>query len=243
MLIGSLPDFELIIFDIDETLIDTSRSFLAAARLAVEERGGHLSDVDIAVFKAHGGYNDDWEMARAAVRIGRYRDRTGDRRPLSHLLTLPPVPRDDCGPLAARCDVLYAGLRDREVPLCDLALLAALERGPIPVAICTGRTRPQTAAAQRMLGTSISQVTTSDDVCKPDPRALTRLMCGRPALFVGDSAADQATAEAVTGAAPVHFARCLPRDATPAAARQAVAAGARVATSGPNPLLREVLDA
>jgi len=60
------PRFDIILFDIDNVLIDTRQSYLAAIQKTVEiylNRPGVVSTKDIDQFKLLGGFNDDWDCA------------------------------------------------------------------------------------------------------------------------------------------------------------------------------------
>ena len=60
----SLPRFDVVLFDIDNVLIDTRASYLAAIQKTVEiylDRPGIVSLKEIDQFKLLGGFNDDWD--------------------------------------------------------------------------------------------------------------------------------------------------------------------------------------
>jgi phosphoglycolate phosphatase-like HAD superfamily hydrolase len=179
----------LLVFDVDGVLIDVTPSF---TRIVRELSGATLED--IAVFKANGGFNDDWELARAAsswIAAGRPKvlDRVNDWRDViawcSH----------DPGDLTAECVRLYRDhyWRD-EVPLVDGDLLRRLATR-FDIAACTGRDRWELDRAEELLGFSFPRATTSEQVRKPDPQALLRLLSGTEPLVImlGDTEADRRT--------------------------------------------------
>jgi phosphoglycolate phosphatase-like HAD superfamily hydrolase len=181
----------LIALDIDGTLIDTSASF---TRIVRELSGADHEEV--RRFRERGGFNDDWELARALtawIRAGRpdvvhevfdWRDviaRVGH----------------DPGDLSAECTRRYRGgyWRDERV-LVERALLEELGARHRVVA-CTGRDRWELERAQETLGFTFSDATVMEDVKKPDPRALLRLVrdSDDAVVLVGDTEADRLCAE------------------------------------------------
>ena len=188
----------LLVFDIDGTLIDTRPSF---DRIVRELSGA--TDDDIRVFRAHGGFNDDWELARAAVCF------IGAGRPgiLERCENVHDVVRwcgHDPGDLAPRAMALYrGGLWKNERPLVDGAQLHELAE-KLPVAACTGRDGWELERAEELLSFSFFRATTADHVKKPEARALLRLLDDHTdtVLMVGDTAADRRTVEAARTARP-----------------------------------------
>ena len=60
------PRFDIVLFDIDNVLVDTRQSYLAAIQKTVEiylNRPGVVSPKEIDQFKLLGGFNDDWDCA------------------------------------------------------------------------------------------------------------------------------------------------------------------------------------
>ena len=176
-----------VVFDVDGVLLDVRPSFYA-----IIKRMSGCTDADIALFKAAGGYNDDWELARAAFAWVRA------HRPM-------PIPDggwrtmvnrcgNDPGDLAPRCRHMYmGGLWQDEQPLVDTERLVRLST-VANIAACTGRDRPELTLAEQRLGFRFPAWTTSEDVRKPDPQALLRLCPGGD--FFGDTEDDRRCAAA-----------------------------------------------
>jgi phosphoglycolate phosphatase-like HAD superfamily hydrolase len=212
-----------LVLDVDQVLLDTRPSFYEAMRLVAAERGVFVSDTDIATFKAAGGYNDDWELCRAAVAIGRWRQRTGDGRALVDLVGPGGVSAviawaDDPGDLAARCQELYWSLVAHERVWVDVARLVRIQEAGVRVAACTGRNRAELDAAERRLGFRFDAAITSDVARKPDAAALLPLLAGAcDAWFVGDSVDDaRCAAAARSRGASVRFCACVEQQDDPA---------------------------
>jgi phosphoglycolate phosphatase-like HAD superfamily hydrolase len=187
----------LVAFDIDGTLIDTRPSF---DRIVRELSGA--TDDDLRAFRAHGGFNDDWELARAAtcwIAAGRPRvlERCAD---VGDVVTWC---GHDPGDLAARGRALYLGGRWRdERPLVDGRRLQALS-ARLRVAACTGRDRAELALAEELLGFAFPASTTADDVRKPAPSALLRLVRDEEVVvLIGDTHADRRTLHAARAERP-----------------------------------------
>jgi len=232
-LYGQLPkQVDSLILDVDGVLVDPSSSYYAVGRKLLAREGATLSDEDIAAFKWAGGFNDDWELARAALGVLRWRKRKGDNRPLSELLALHPglpgvlqlVGEDDPGDLSAECERLYAQIAHEEVLLVEPHLLQQVA-GRLPVYACTGRTQPQTLAAFKAFGVSPKAFVSCENLRKPNPRALLPLLEGSlNALFVGDSWDDCLTAlnaQPLTSTQLCFF-WCLPENLCEKAATSAV---------------------
>lgn len=181
----------LVALDIDGTLIDTSASF---TRIVRELSGA--SDEEIEHFRARGGFNDDWELARALtawIRAGRP-DVVHEVFDVSDVIARV---GHDPGDLAAECTRRYRGGYWRhERVLVHADLLRAIERRHRVVA-CTGRDRWELDKAQELLGFTFSDATTMEHVKKPDARALLRLVRDDDdaVVLVGDTEADRLCAE------------------------------------------------
>lgn len=58
-----------LMFDLDDTLVDVSRSYDAAVSQTIAHFAGQPADrAEILALKAEGGYNDDWDAARELLR-------------------------------------------------------------------------------------------------------------------------------------------------------------------------------
>jgi phosphoglycolate phosphatase-like HAD superfamily hydrolase len=183
---------KVLVFDIDGVLLDVRSSYYRI----VHELSGATMD-EIRRFKDNGGFNDDWELARAAkawIHAGRP-ELFGQVRGWEDVIARC---GHDPGDLAPRCVELYRGGYWRhEVPMAPTALLHQLARS-YSLRACTGRTRWELSLAQELLGFEFVQATTSEDVRKPNPQALLRLLPAeaREAVMLGDSEDDRRTVEA-----------------------------------------------
>lgn len=182
----------LIALDIDGTLIDTTPSF---TRIVKELTGA--SDDEIWRFRDTGGFNDDWELARAlkAWRAAGCPEVFEGLVDLSDLLTRVGA-RFDGGDLSPTCIARYRSgyWRDERV-LVEGAVLHALAARH-RVAACTGRDLWECARAEELLGFTFATRTTMEDARKPDPRALLRLARDDEVIvLLGDTAADRLCAE------------------------------------------------
>lgn len=113
-----------VIFDLDGTLVDTSKSFDETIKQMVQRYSGEaLSDQEIASLRQEGGYNDDWVTTAELLR------RRGFVEPFSKIVQ--------------EATELYLQLApSNEFALFDDQLLLAIaERHPL--FIVTGRTRPE----------------------------------------------------------------------------------------------------
>lgn len=255
-LFGQLPQqVDRLILDVDGVLMDPASSYYAVARQLLAREGAVLPDEDIAAFKWAGGFNDDWELTRAALGLSRWRKRTGDARPLSELLAAHPglpgvlqlVGEDDAGDLGAECERLYAQLAHEEVLLISPPLLQQVA-SRLPLYACTGRTHAQTLAAFAALGVSPQAFVSCECVRKPNPKALLPLLEGsRHALFVGDSWDDCLTvlhAQPLTSTQLCFF-WCLPsnlsEEAASFAVQQRLRRGGQGVTLGLEALLFQLL--
>ena len=176
-----------VVFDIDGVLLDVRPSFYAI----ISEVSG-ATFADIRRFKDAGGFNDDWELARAAcawIAAG---------RPL-------PLPAPgwravvaacghDPGDVSAMCREMYHGGKWRdEMPLLDTSRLSRLA-SVTQVFACTGRDAAELALAETRLDFRFSGATTAEVVRKPDPLALLRL--APHGHYFGDTEDDRACAAA-----------------------------------------------
>ena len=189
----------VIVFDIDGVLLDVRPSFY---RVVQELSGATLTD--IGRFKANGGFNDDWELTRAAtawIKAGRpelFGQVDGWRAVIDRC-------GNDPGDLSAQCHALYSEhyWKD-EKPLVTSAQLRSLSKR-FAVRACTGRSRWELDRAEELLGFTFPLATTSEIVRKPNPQALLRLLPGNATevWMLGDTEDDRRTVEAATAHTPL----------------------------------------
>ena len=173
-------------FDIDGVLIDTRPSY----QRIVKELSG-ADDEDIAWFKANGGFNDDWELARALkVWLAAGRPPLINVQGVMDVVAL--APEHDPGDLAPQADALYREYWTEEKPLVDSGLLHMLV-AEFDVVAVTGRRTWEFERAQELLDFRFPRFTHADIVRKPDPEALLRLLDpGTPfCLVLGDTQDDR----------------------------------------------------
>jgi phosphoglycolate phosphatase-like HAD superfamily hydrolase len=184
----------LFALDIDGTLIDTRGSFQRIIR-----EKSNITDDEIAVFRKTGGFNDDWDLTRAAmawVKAGR--PKIVERCSGLDDVLLWCGAANDPGDQTASCIALYrdAGYHNFEQLLVDGDTLRALQDVGDVVA-CTGRDRWEFLEAERKLGFTFQASTVMEDVKKPDPAALLRLIQPHhtQVFLLGDTEADRRTVE------------------------------------------------
>jgi phosphoglycolate phosphatase-like HAD superfamily hydrolase len=183
----------LLALDIDGTLIDTRSSF---GRIIRELSG--IGDDDIVRFRNTGGFNDDWELVRAAmawVAAGR-----------PHVLDVCRNWQDviahcghDPGDVSSVCIERYrhgdgVGYWRQEKVLLSSSQLVGLQDHADVVA-CTGRDQWELEHAELLLQFHFPMATTMEVVKKPNPVALLRLVQPhhRVVVLVGDTEADRLT--------------------------------------------------
>jgi phosphoglycolate phosphatase-like HAD superfamily hydrolase len=195
----------LIALDIDGTLIDTRPSFTRI----VKELSGAV-DEEIRRFRDTGGFNDDWELARACIawiRAGRP-DVFAHLKDVRDLLARLDRSHDP-GDMADAGTALYRGgywRNERVLVEGDVLRALALRHR---VAACTGRDLWELEKAEQLLGYVFPARTTMEDVKKPRAEALLRLMATDDdvVLMLGDTAADRMCAENARRATsrPIHY--------------------------------------
>ncbi|HHN75116.1 MAG TPA: aminotransferase class I/II-fold pyridoxal phosphate-dependent enzyme [Acidobacteria bacterium] len=184
---------EALLLDLDDTLIDTSRSFRRAIVEAAAHFGVRLDEEEICRAKAAGGANDEWVLAGEMLAAR----------------GVHPEPEA----ITEVCEALYRGrgggpaLADLESPLVDPARLERLARR-LPLGLVTGREhRDARGALERWgLAPAFTTLVGADEApTKPSPAplrlALERLGARR-AWMVGDSPQDIAAARAA-GVLPI----------------------------------------
>lgn len=109
---------DLVVFDVDGVLVDVSRSWPQAVRETVRRLTGEqappVTEDEISALKAAGGFNDDWDVAAAAI----WSRRAG----IAHLAELAVRVRADGGGLERLCAI--AGLK-KDPGVSEIAATAA----------------------------------------------------------------------------------------------------------------------
>lgn len=174
-----------VLFDLDGTLVDTTRSFdETVAYLVRKYSGRELLQKELDSLRLEGGFNDDWVAASELLR------RRGADVPLAEV---------------AREGVAYylAIAAERETMLIDTEILQALRR-KYPLYIVTGRTRAEYAPVWgERLDKLFDGVYCLDDVpglaAKPSPDYLLEALTdsgARQGVYVGNSVDDMQAARA-----------------------------------------------
>jgi phosphoglycolate phosphatase-like HAD superfamily hydrolase len=229
---GFVPD--CLIFDVDGVLIDSSASYPEMIRIAVErewEAAGFIADAPgysaplDAVFKRHGGFNDDAHIAWGLLNIMASRDHGSGR--LSECAPAPAeletiifrcdtgsarrwleknyAERFPLGRVAEKCMEIYHGSGGRPgVYTTEKPMLNAWWGDlPLPAYVFTGRSSSEWELAKVMLSwgdfPDERAVTSDSGMLKPSPEGLEHI-CRRfgheTPLFFGDTASDRMSFEA-----------------------------------------------
>ncbi|MFA5929748.1 MAG: histidinol-phosphate transaminase [Candidatus Micrarchaeia archaeon] len=174
---------DAVLFDLDSTLVDVSRSYFQAIKLTSEQISGKAVPMGLVrKVKSLPGMNNDWDATMEVLR------RMGVRSARRQVVPI--------------FQMLYFGkdgdgLIKSEKPLLQLRLLKKIGK---PIGIVTGRPRDEARIAMRMLGLpqAMPLVAMEDTALgKPDPAPLLlakkRLGASLP-LYIGDSPDDREAA-------------------------------------------------
>ncbi len=64
-----MTEMEAVLFDMDDVLVDVSRSYMVTIRKSAEHfLGRKVTQEEVERYKMEGGYNDDWDLTEAIVR-------------------------------------------------------------------------------------------------------------------------------------------------------------------------------
>ncbi len=172
---------QALLFDIDNTLVDTSRSYLRAIVRTARLFGAGINERDVAAAKARTGTNNDWKLTRSLI--------------LSKGI------KAGLGEVTRRFEELYQGAggvpgyKETERLIADKAALKRLSRR-YKLGLVTGRPRRDTEEFLERFGLKglFGAVVTMDDAKeKPDPEpvllCMKRLGSSR-AWLAGDSPDD-----------------------------------------------------
>jgi len=193
-LIGGEPD--TIIFDMDGTLVDVSKSYRAAIMAAVKEFSGkEVSQEDIDCLKAIPGFNNDWDVSYALAfgindpeKVERLSAEYGK---IKEIFQLAYLGKDGKG-----------GMREKEEPLISKEDLVALSE-KYGLAIATSRPREEALWAMEKFfrGAFRPEMLVAMEDCeeeKPGPKPLLKassLAGAKKAIYIGDSGSDAAAAK------------------------------------------------
>ena len=176
-LLGAAAD--AVLFDIDGTLVDVSRSYLEAIRLTAQEISGKTVAMrQVAIVKRMPGMNNDWDATVEVLRRQGVRSSRKEVVPVFQKLYLGRNGN---------------GLITFEKPFLQLRLLQKIGK---PVGIVTGRPRAEARIAMKMLGLprTMPLVAMEDTkMGKPDPAPLLlakKMMGATLPVYIGDSVDD-----------------------------------------------------
>lgn len=174
---------DAVLFDIDSTLVDVSRSYLETIRRTAEKLSGRRVPFSVVKqVKAAKGMNNDWD---ATVEVLRRLGKKFSRREVVPLFQSIYFGKEG------------EGLIRRERPLASRALLKKIGK---PVGVVTGRPRKEAKVALRLLGLPANTLLIAMEDAnrnKPSPEPLLlakrKLRASLP-LYIGDSVDDRLSA-------------------------------------------------
>jgi histidinol-phosphate aminotransferase len=156
----------LLCFDMDGVLIDTSDSYDASIKATVafySDKTVEQSEID--GLKLKGGFNNDWQVTQECLKV------RGIKMSLEEV--------------TAKFQQLYLGddnnvtngFVKNEISFVNTKLKNALNNLTTPVAIVTGRPKIEAQAGVELVGLSVNDVISLDDVvvAKPSPEGINKL--------------------------------------------------------------------
>lgn len=176
---------DAVLFDLDSTLVDVSKSYLEAIRTTAEKISGKKVPRSLVLaVKSMSNMNNDWD---ATVEVLRQLGVKSSRREV--------VPVFQKFYFGKRGN----GLIRREKPLASFKLLKSIGK---PIGIVTGRPKQEARSAIRMLGLPkntplVAMEDTKKGKPSPEPLFLAKKMMGvKFPIYIGDSPDDCAAANA-----------------------------------------------
>lgn len=184
-----------IIFDMDGTLVDVSKSYRAAIMQSVKEFSGkNIGQNDIDSLKAIPGFNNDWDVSYALAfgldNPDAVERNSPDYKKIKEIFQLAYLGKDGKG-----------GLRELEAPLISCEDLLELSK-KYKLAIATSRPRAEAlwAVEKFFAGAFKPEMIVGMEDCdeeKPSPKPLLKaasLAGAKNAIYIGDSGSDAAAA-------------------------------------------------
>jgi len=190
-LLRSLRNVRWVVFDVDGTLIDTSKSYDLAVKLTVEyvlrckgiNKSISLSEIkEMRNFKA---FADDFEVCKEIIAqcISKQNIDVNLIKRIFNTFYL--------GKLYEGRVFNFPGLWKREKPLISKELLEHL-RKKFKLGIVTGRSQFEMKLAERILNfNKFDEVVTREIARKPNPKALRIIVGDEKCVYIGDSFADE----------------------------------------------------
>ncbi|MFW6196585.1 MAG: HAD family hydrolase [Thermoplasmatota archaeon] len=207
-----------IIFDVDGVLIDVSESFDIAVKKTVEkmlESIDETSDLDlhhIRNLRVKGLFSNDFELSKALF-LGKVKydtfknfvDEFPERSNIEWIEDSVDMSIDDTE-VKKIFNSYYLGDKfenllfdlvpayKKEKRIVELDLIKKAERR-FKIGIITGRDKKEMKLAEDIIGYKFNNVITRDEVEKPDPKCLKRLLGSEEGIYIGDTETDRIMVE------------------------------------------------